>query len=91
MNGFAITIAENAGAGNGSDFSWPGGKAAFVAEGTWGGGNIKLQLKSHNGTYIDFPSGSITANNVLLLELPPGTYRYVITTSTAVYARLSRI
>lgn len=95
-NGYALKIAENAGASTGSDFAWPGSsgggaKTAFIAEATWGGGNIKLQLKTANGTYIDVPSGSITANNILFLDLPPGTYRHVITTSSAVHAWLVRI
>lgn len=82
-----ITLAANAGAGNGSAAFWHGGKGYMTGEGTWGGGNIKLQFKTLNSTtWIDVTSVSLTANGGIAFELPPGEIRGVITTSSAVYA-----
>lgn len=82
------TIAANAGAGNLSSVQFPGGKAMFIAEGTWGGGNIKLQVKAGNNTWVDISSSTLSANGTLNLDLPPCEIRGVVTTSTGVYADL---
>jgi len=89
--GYRLDIASNASAGNGSDFECKGGVVLFMAEATWGGGNIKLQIKSPNGTYLDISSSTLSANGALRLELPHGLYRYVITTSSAVYAYIVKM
>lgn len=82
---------ENSGAGNGADVYWYGGKTAFMAEATFGGGSVKLQIKLPQGTYFDVASGSLSAAGYLNFDLPPGTYRAVAATATAVYARLVHI
>ena len=85
-------LLSNASAGNGSDVSWPGGVAVMVAEATWGGGNVKLQAKLDQGNYADVASSTLSANGMTAgLYLPPGTYRAVVTTSSAVYASLVRV
>lgn len=89
MNGFRADLLANASA-TGSAASFPGGRAAFLAEATFGGGTVKLQGQSPNGTWIDVTSGSLTANGFVLLELPPGQYRANVATATAVYAWLIR-
>lgn len=84
-----LTLSANAGAGNGTAYEWPGGKGMFMAEATWGGGNVKLQQQSANATWIDVaPSSTLSANGMVVLDLPPGQVRVVITTSTAVYSYL---
>jgi hypothetical protein len=92
MNVGAATLLTNAGAGNGADVIWPGGKTALVATATFGGGNIKLQVKIDIGqaaaVYADVASSTLSAAGMLNLDLPPGTYRAVVTTSTAAYAKL---
>lgn len=65
---------------------WKGGKGLFLAEATWGGGSAKLQMKSPNGTYIDVPNVSLTANGMIAFDLPGGQIKVVIATSTHVYA-----
>lgn len=85
-NGHAVVLASNATTGNGTAYYWPGGRGLFMAEATWGGGTAKLQFTTPNGTYVDYPSGSLSANGGILFELPPGQIRVVIATATACYA-----
>jgi hypothetical protein len=87
--GAAVVLLSNAGVGNGSDVVFSGGKAAFMAEATFGGGSVKLQIKLPQGTYFDVPSASLTAAGFYVTDLPAGTYRAVAATATAVYARLA--
>lgn len=86
----AVILMEN-GTGNGSDKTVQGGHYAFLAEATFGGGSVKLQIKLPQGNYADVASGSLSAAGMLSVFLPPGTYRAVATTATAAYARLARI
>ena len=65
-----------------------GGKHYFMAEATFGGGTVKLQMQTPHGTWVDVPSGSLTAAGALALDLPPGQYRGNVATATAVYAWL---
>jgi hypothetical protein len=86
-----LTLAENAGAGNGTAVDWPGGRGMLFGEGTWGGGNAALQMLSPNGTYVPIYDAAgtavtITVNGGKVFEAPAGMLRAVITTSTAVYA-----
>ena len=91
----AVSLAENAAAGNGDDKMWAGGKTAFVATGTFAGGSIKLQIKIDIGqaaaVYADVPSMSHSAAGILTADLPPGTYRAVMATGSAFYGRLVSI
>lgn len=86
----AAVLVENASA-TGSDKTIRGGQYAFMAEATWGGGTVKLQIKLPQGNYADVTSASLTANGMVAVYLPAGTYRANIATATAVYARLVRI
>jgi hypothetical protein len=85
----AAVFLENV-ATNNVEKVWPGGKAWFMAKGTWGGGSVKLQVKlPDNTTYVDVTGASLTADGyIVLAELPPGTYRTVVATATALYVRL---
>ena len=90
MQTAGITLLSNAGAGNGADIGFNGGVCVFGADATFGGGSVKLQIKLATGTYADVASSSLTAAGISgVLYLPPGTYRAVATTATAVYAYLS--
>lgn len=66
--------------------NWKGGKGVFIAEATWGGGTVKLQAISPNGTFIDVPNVSLTANGLVAFDLPPGQIKVSIATATEVYA-----
>jgi hypothetical protein len=81
----AFTLLSNASA-TGSAVVWPGGQMYFTAEATFGGGTVKLQLQSQNGTWLDVPSGSLTANGIVSLTVPAGNIRANVATATAVYA-----
>lgn len=89
MNNGAIDLCSNAGTGNQSDkIVNSAGRYAFMAEATFGGGSVKLQIKLPQGTYADVTSASLSAAGMVVVELPAGTYRAVNTTATAVYAKL---
>lgn len=90
MIGYRADLSSNAGAGNGTSQSWPGGRGIFTAEATWAGGSAKLQFTTANGTWVDYPSGSLTANGAILFELPATNIRVVIATSTACYSYANR-
>lgn len=89
--GQAVDLMSNSDAGNGSDVYWGGGKSAFIAEATFGGGSVKLQIKLPQGTYADVSSVTLSAAGMVATDLPPGTYRAVATTATGVYSRLVAI
>lgn len=90
--GQAIAIASNSGAGNLTAYKIDrGGKFMFMAEGTWGGGSIKLQTQTANGTWVDVASSTLSANGTLSVDLPAGLIRGVIATASAVYATLVRM
>jgi hypothetical protein len=80
-----LTLASNASA-DGSAAFWDGGHGLFTAEATWGGGSAKLQFKSGNGTWLDLPSITLSANGTKEFYAPAGQIRVSITTATAVYA-----
>lgn len=86
----AVILMEN-GTGSGSDKIVQGGHYAFMAEATFGGGTVKLQIKLPQGAYADVTSISLSAAGMVAGFLPPGTYRAVATTATAAYARVVRI
>ncbi len=86
MRGGNLTLLSNAAAGNGNAFPWQGGRGTFTAEATFGGGSVKLQFLTLNGTWVDVASGSLTAAGTLAFELPIGQIRAVGTTASAIYA-----
>jgi hypothetical protein len=80
-------LLANAGVGNGPDVRWTGGKGVFMVESTaFGGGAVKLQIKSPNNTYIDVPGATLSANGTIGIEQPAGILRAVSTLATAVFA-----
>lgn len=85
----AVTLASNGSAGNGSAVEVESGKYMMTASATWGGGSIKLQILSKDGsTYVDIASSTLSANGTLNIDLPKGAVRAVIATASAVYAEL---
>lgn len=84
-NGGRLDLVENASA-TGDWLIWPGGHGVFMSEATFGGGTVKLQGKSPNGTEIDVDGASVTANGSKAFYWPPGELRAHIATATAVYA-----
>ena len=74
-------------------FQLQGGIYSIAANATWGGGTVKLQGLSIDGTtYIDIPNASFTANGFYSpLYLPAGQYRINVATATAVYGVVANI
>ena len=86
--GKALVLASNSSATGAAQSLERGGRYQFSAEATWGGGTVKLQSMTRNGTLIDVPTASFTANGLVIVELPPGQYVANIATATAVFAYL---
>lgn len=83
-----IDLLQNAGA-TGSAKEIKAGKYIFMAEATWGGGTVKVQIESPNGTFVDLANASLTANGTSgVLYIPSGNCKGVVATATAVYAYL---
>lgn len=62
-----------------------GGLYGVTAHGTWGGGSATLQRLAPDAvTYITVMT-AIAADGYATVQLPPGTYRVLIATATAVY------
>jgi hypothetical protein len=84
----AINLLSNAAAGTSAAQYFPGGRAVFVAQATWGGGNVKLQCQAPGQNWFDVASSTLSADGMLPLDLPPGQYRAVAATGSAFYASL---
>jgi hypothetical protein len=82
----------NAGPGTVGPFTLKGGTYAAIVTATFGGGNLQLQTFSLDGvTAVNVGATITTAGLTVYANLPPGRYQWVITTSTAVYASLTRV
>lgn len=88
MTQAALILASNSSATAATEFLWPGGIGVFTCEATWGGGNVALQFKTLQGTWLAVGTNTnLTANGAGGFILPAGTsIRAAITTATAVYA-----
>lgn len=89
-SGESFTLLSNASA-TGSEQRIIGGDYCFQAEATFGGGHVKLQMVTKNGTFIDVPNADFTANNMVVVTLPPGIVKAAVSTATAVYAYLTKV
>ena len=91
---------------NSGNFNLPyGGRYAVAVSATFSGGTVELQylgpdgttflsIKNHfnnTTTAVELPIGSFASAGVFVLDLPAGTYKFVITTATAVYASIMRV
>ena len=66
-----------------------GGTYGIAAIATWGGGSVDLQILGPDGaTYLSVLDTVFVANGVKLVQLPVGTYKFVVTTATAVYVSI---
>ncbi len=84
--GKTVPLATNASV-TGSLVAWPGGPGMFTAEATFGGGTVKLQAQTSNGTWVDVgPDTTLTAAGAAGFILPPCNIRVSIATATVVYA-----
>lgn len=72
-------------------FSLLGGKYAIAAAAT-GSGTMGLQILGPDGsTFIAAHTAFAAVTGYIVVDLPPGQYKFVIATFTAVYASIVRI
>lgn len=82
FNGIAATTA---------GFSIKGGIYGLTQIAT-GAGSIMLQnLAADGSTWVNAMTAITTTTNTLLIQLPPGQYRFLIATFTAIYLSLTRV
>jgi hypothetical protein len=72
-------------------FALAGGKYAIVANAT-GAGTMGLQILGPDGvTFIAVHTAFAAVTGFVVVDLPPGSYKFVIATFTAVYASIAAI
>jgi hypothetical protein len=72
-------------------FSLRGGRYAVMANAT-GSGTMGLQMLSPDGsTFVAVHTAFAAVTGFATVDLPPGTYKFVLATFTAVYASICRI
>jgi hypothetical protein len=72
-------------------FTLKGGDYGLTVTATFGGGNVQLQILGPDGTTWLAVGAAITANGFVSQTLPPGQYRFAITTATAVFVALTSV
>lgn len=74
-------------------FALKGGDYMVAGHATWSAGNVELQgLGPDGATWLSAPTPlKLTADGMITGYLPPGQYRFTITTATAVYCSVARI
>lgn len=78
-------------------FRLQGGRYVMTVIATFGGGNVQLQMLGPDASTYVAPfniagsANNLTANGSQTLDLPPGQYKFVVATATAVYANLAAI
>ena len=72
-------------------FVLEGGRYQVVVTATWSAGSVTFeQLGPDGSTYLNVDA-SYAANGGGTYDLPPGQFRFAVTTATAVYAFVTRI
>lgn len=80
----------NLGATSSSPFQLPfGGYSLVVVGATFGSVDFQI-LGPDNLTYVSVLTLPFTSNGTAYLQLPDGTYKFVVTGATGVYARVGR-
>jgi hypothetical protein len=74
-------------------FALKGGSYLIAAVATFGGGNVELQaLGPDQSTWLSLPTAlKLSAAGTIAGNLPPGQYRFTITTATAVYCSVAGV
>jgi len=85
---------------NQGPFNLKGGRYLVEMIATWNSGNITLDALGPDGTTfltVNTLSGGtsgaakLSANGTFVVDLPPGEYRFTITTATAAYLALASV
>lgn len=72
-------------------FTLRGGQYGLDVIATFGGGNVTLQRLAADGTTWVTVLAPVTTAGYATVNLPGGTYRFSITTATAVYIQLTSV
>lgn len=76
---------------NTSPFILHGGSYGITVHATFGGGNVVLQRLAADGvTYVNCIT-ALTADGYASTNLPGGTYRFAVTTATAVFCDVTAV
>jgi len=81
----------NVGTGATTAFTLKGGKYGLTWQATLGGGNLQLQTLAADGTTWLPVGAAISALGFTNFDLPPGQYRFNVTTSTANYIAIAGV
>lgn len=84
-----VTLASNLSAtGAQTAVEWKGGKGLFLAEAGTYAGTSNMQLQTPQGTWINVPSVTLTANGMVEFDLPQGQIRlnHITSAPTALFA-----
>jgi hypothetical protein len=81
----------NIGVGNTAAFALKGGKYTALVNATFGGGNVQLQTLAGDGSTFVNVGAAITAAGLTNYDLPPGQFRFAVTTATAVFISLTSV
>jgi hypothetical protein len=68
-----------------------GGLYAVTIIATWGGGSVTLQRLARDGTTYVTVTTAFSDDAYVSISLPPGTYRLLMATATAMYADVTSI
>jgi len=72
-------------------FELRGGKYAITAKAT-GAGTMGLQMQGPDGsTFLAVHTAFAAVTGFIVIDIPPGQYKFVIATFTAVFANICRI
>lgn len=73
-------------------FTLYGGVYVMDANATWGGGSVTLErLGADDTTYIAVATALSADGTSGAIALPPGTYKFVVVSATALYVSVTRI
>jgi hypothetical protein len=74
-------------------FALKGGYYMVAVVATFGGGNVELQmLGPDQSTFLSAPTAlKLSAAGTIAGYLPPGQYKFVVTTATAVYCSVAGV
>lgn len=82
MRSTRVDLLNNASA-TGAEIIWPGGRGLFAADGTFGGGTVKLQFFGPAGNWLDAGTyTTLTAAGGGNFDLPQGLIRAAVSGGT---------
>ena len=89
---WARDLLSDSGAATGEFVLCPGGRIAFIFAGT-AVGDVDIEIESPDGNGLPTVSAltAVAAKGIVVVDLPPGRYRAVVATGTAVDVRAARV